>query len=54
MDNFKTHDASAFYETFVPEETKRFWDKFEFIFTPKHGSWQNMAEIELTYSTDNV
>ena len=47
MDNFKTHDASAFYETFVPEEAKRLWDKFEFIFTPKHGSWLNMAEIEL-------
>jgi len=47
MDNFKTHDAFAFYETFVPEEAKRLWDKFEFIFTPKHGSWLNMAEIEL-------
>jgi len=47
MDNFKTHDASAFYETFVPEEAKRLWDRFEFIFTPKHGSWLNMAEIEL-------
>ncbi len=47
MDNFKTHDASAFYETFVPEEAKRLRDRFEFIFTPKHGSWLNMAEIEL-------
>ena len=47
MDNFKTHAASAFYETFEPEEAKRIWDKFEFIFTPKHGSWLNMAEIEL-------
>lgn len=47
MDNFKTHNASAFYETFVPEEAKRLWDRFEFIFTPKHGSWLNMAEIEL-------
>lgn len=47
MDNFKTHDASAFYETFVPEEAKRLWDRFEFVFTPKHGSWLNMAEIEL-------
>jgi len=47
MDNFKTHDASIFYETFVPEEAKRLWDRFEFIFTPKHGSWLNMAEIEL-------
>lgn len=47
MDNFKTHVASAFYETFEPEEAKSLWDRFEFIYTPKHGSWLNMAEIEL-------
>jgi hypothetical protein len=47
MDNFKTHDASAFYEEFKPEEAKRLWDRFEFVFMPKHGSWLNMAEIEL-------
>ncbi len=47
MDNFKTHAASAFYETFEPEEAKRIWDRFDFVFTPKHGSWLNMAEIEL-------
>jgi len=47
MDNFKTHVASAFYETFIPEEAKRLRDRFEFIYTPKHGSWLNMAEIEL-------
>ena len=47
MDNLKTHVASAFYETFEPEEAKRIWDRFEFIYTPKHGSWLNMAEIEL-------
>ena len=47
MDNFKTHAASAFYELFEPEEAKRLWDRFEFIYTPKHGSWLNMAEIEL-------
>ena len=47
MDNFKTHSASAFYETFEPDEAKRLWDRFEFIYTPKHGSWLNMAEIEL-------
>lgn len=47
MDNFKTHDASALYETFLPEEAKRLRDRFEFIYTPKHGSWLNMAEIEL-------
>ena len=47
MDNFKTHAASAFYETFKPTEAKRLWDRFEFVYTPKHGSWLNMAEIEL-------
>ena len=47
MDNFSTHTASAFYETFSPEEAKGLWDRFEFVFTPKHGSWLNMAEIEL-------
>jgi hypothetical protein len=47
MDNFKTHSLGAFYETFEPDEAKRLIDRFEFIFTPKHGSWLNMAEIEL-------
>lgn len=47
MDNFNTHAASALYETFKPEEAKRLWDRFEFVYTPKHGSWLNMAEIEL-------
>jgi hypothetical protein len=47
MDNLATHKASALYEAFVPEEAKRIWDRFEFIYTPKHGSWLNMAEIEL-------
>ena len=47
MDNFKTHSPTALYETFNPVEAKRIWDRFEFIYTPKHGSWLNMAEIEL-------
>jgi hypothetical protein len=47
MDNLNTHSASSFYETFEPKEAKRLWDRFEFIYTPKHGSWLNMAEIEL-------
>lgn len=47
MDNFKTHSPSSLYETFEPEEAKRIWDRFEFVFTPRHGSWLNMAEIEL-------
>ena len=47
MDNLNTHKPAALYETFPPEEAKRLWDRFEFIYTPKHGSWLNMAEIEL-------
>jgi len=47
MDNFKTHVPAALYETFEPKEAKELWDRFEFIYTPKHGSWLNMAEIEL-------
>ncbi len=47
MDNFSTHSASAFYEAFEPPEAKELWDRFDFVFTPKHGSWLNMAEIEL-------
>ena len=42
MDNFRTHDASAFYETFEPEEAKLLRDRFEFVYTPKHGSWLNL------------
>ena len=47
MDNLNTHKAGSLYEAFTPEEAKAIWDKFEFVFTPKHGSWLNMAEIEL-------
>ena len=47
MDNLGTHKAGSLYETFSPEEAKRIMDRFEFIYTPKHGSWLNMAEIEL-------
>lgn len=47
MDNLNTHSASALYEVFEPKEAKRIWDRYNFIYTPKHGSWLNMAEIEL-------
>ena len=47
MDNFKTHSIGSFYEAFMPELAKGLIDKFDFVFTPKHGSWLNMAEIEL-------
>lgn len=51
MDNFKTHYASAFYECFEPEEARQLRARFDFIYTPKHGSWLNMAEIELNILT---
>lgn len=47
MDNLNTHTPGALYETFKPDKAKSLWNKFEFIYTPKHGSWLNMAEIEL-------
>jgi len=47
MDNFSTHGPGALYENFAPPAAKALWDRFEFIYTPKHGSWLNMAEIEL-------
>ena len=47
MDNLNTHNPGALYEAFNPEKAKRLWDRFEFVYTPKHGSWLNMAEIEL-------
>ncbi len=47
LDNYNTHNASSFYETFPPFEARQLSKQFEFIYTPKHGSWLNMAEIEL-------
>ena len=47
MDNLGTHKPGALYETFKPDEAKKLWDRFEFVYPPKHGSWLNMAEIEL-------
>ena len=48
MDNLNTHGAESLYKAFVPEEAKRLADKLEIHFTPRHGSWLNMAEIELS------
>ena len=48
LDNLNTHTPSAFYLAFEPEEARRLVNRFEFHFTPKHGSWLNMAEIELS------
>ncbi len=48
MDNLNTHTPASLYETFDPAEAKRLADKLEIHYTPKHGSWLNMAEIELS------
>ena len=48
MDNLNTHRPGALYEAFPPPEAKALWDRFEFVYTPKHGSWLNVAEVELS------
>jgi DDE superfamily endonuclease len=48
QDNLSTHAPAALYAAFAPAEAKRIWDRLEFHYTPKHGSWLNMAEIELS------
>jgi transposase len=48
MDNLNTHSIASLYEAFAPAEAKRIADKLEIHYTPKHGSWLNMAEIELS------
>jgi hypothetical protein len=48
MDNLNTHTISSLYETFPPEEAFRLAQRLEIHFTPKHGSWLNIAEIELS------
>ena len=47
LDNLNTHTPASLYEAFEPAEAKRLADKLELHYTPKHGSWLNMAEIEL-------
>lgn len=48
LDNLNTHTPAALYEAFAPDEARRILRKLEFHFTPKHGSWLNMAEIEIS------
>ena len=48
MDNLNTHKKASLYEAFEPAEAKRIADKLEIHYTPKHGSWLNMAEIEMS------
>jgi hypothetical protein len=48
LDNLNTHTPASLYKTFPPAEAKRIWDKLELHYTPKHGSWLNIAECELS------
>lgn len=48
MDNFNTHIGASLYKTFNPKEARRILDKLDFHYTPIHGSWLNMAEIEFS------
>jgi hypothetical protein len=48
LDNLSTHKPEALYETFPPAQARRIVRKLEFHYTPKHGSWLNMAELELS------
>ena len=48
LDNLNTHSPASFYEAFEPEEAHRLANRFEFHYTPKHGSWLNIAECELS------
>ncbi len=47
MDNLNTHKLGSFYQAFEPEEARRIAKRLEIHYTPKHGSWLNMAEIEI-------
>lgn len=48
MDNLSTHTGASLYKTFEPELARRLLEKLEFVYTPKHGSWLNMAECEFS------
>lgn len=48
MDNLNTHSIASLYETFDPKEARRLAERLDIHYTPKHGSWLNMAEIELS------
>jgi transposase len=51
MDNLNTHTGASLYEVFEPSEARRLLDRLQIHYTPKHGSWLNMAEIELSVLT---
>jgi hypothetical protein len=48
MDNLNTHSPASFYEAFAPQEARRLTERLDLHFTPKHGSWLNIAECELS------
>ena len=48
LDNLSTHTPAALYGTFEPAEARRLVERLEIHYTPKHGSWMNMAELELS------
>lgn len=48
QDNLNTHTPASLYATFPPEKARRIADRFEWVYTPKHGSWLNMAEAEIS------
>lgn len=48
LDNLNTHNAASLYETFLPEHARQLASRLEIHYTPKHGSWLNIAEIELS------
>lgn len=50
-DNLNTHDVGSLYTAFEPPEAKRIMDRLELVYTPKHGSWLNVAELELSVLT---
>lgn len=54
MDNFSTHSPSAFYETFSPDEAKKLWDRIEFVYTPKHGSWLNITPPKILCNMSTI
>ena len=54
MDQLNTHSTASLYDTFPPEEARRLADRLEVHHTPKHGSWLNMAEIELSVLTRDL
>jgi hypothetical protein len=51
MDNYETHKQGSLYQAFPAEQARQIWERFEFVYTPVHGSWLNMAEIELSVLT---